>query len=127
MEVRRVLIADDEAHIIHVVKMKLSHGGFDVVTAMDGREALDLAGSVRPSLLITDLQMPRMSGLEVAASMYRDQATQDIPVILLTAKGFEVDDEAIAGTNIKMIMTKPFSPRNLLACVTEILSAAAAV
>jgi len=127
MEGRKVLIADDEAHILHVVQMKLQNGGFRVVTAMDGQEALDLAPSVRPCLLITDLQMPRLSGLELATALYGDEQTRDIPVILLTAKGFEIDDETIAGTNIKMVMTKPFSPRDLLARVGEVIGAAATV
>ena len=125
MNRQRVLVADDEAHIIHVVEIKLTHGGFDVVTAMDGKEALELAQSVRPCLLITDLQMPLLSGLEVAASLYRSEATRHIPVILLTAKGFEVDEQAVANTNIKMVMTKPFSPRDLLARVGEVVGATA--
>ena len=121
MDRRRVLVADDEAHIIHVVKIKLQNGGFDVVTAMDGQEALELATSAVPSLVITDLQMPLLSGLELAASLYREEKTRDIPVILLTAKGFEVDDQATANTNIKLVMTKPFSPRDLLTRVGEII------
>lgn len=125
MEGRRVLVADDEAHIIHVVQMKLTNGGFEVITAMDGQEALELAAIERPSLLITDLQMPHLSGLEVAASLYRNPETCDIPVILLTAKGFEIDEVATSGTNVRAVMTKPFSPRDLLSRVQEIVSAAA--
>jgi len=125
MEGRKVLIADDEAHILYVVKVKLQKGGFDVVTAMDGREALDLAVKTGPSLIISDLQMPLMSGLEVATALSRDDATKHIPIILLTAKGFEVDDQVTAGTNIKMVMTKPFSPKDLLARANEVLGAAA--
>ena len=124
MERPKVLVADDEAHIIHVVQLKLEKGGFEVLTSMDGQEALDMAREVHPCLLVTDLQMPVLSGLEVAAALYREEATQDIPVILLTAKGFEVDDSAIANTNIKMVMTKPFSPRDLLARVSEIVATA---
>ncbi len=125
MERPKVLIADDEAHIIHVVQLKLEHGGFEVIAAMDGQEALDMARKIHPILLVTDLQMPILSGLEVATILYQEEETRDIPVILLTAKGFEVDDSAIANTNIKMIMTKPFSPRNLLAKVSEIAASAA--
>ena len=125
MQGRKVLIADDEAHILHVVQIKLKNGGFDVVTAMDGREALELAHQIQPLLLITDLQMPILSGLEVAASLYRDEATRDLPVILLTAKGFEVDQQTLANTNVKLVMTKPFSPRDLLSRVNEVLGAAA--
>jgi two-component system alkaline phosphatase synthesis response regulator PhoP len=119
MERAKILIADDEAHIIHVVQLKLQNGGFDVVTSMDGREALELARTVRPQLLISDLQMPILSGLELAAALYQDPKTRDIPIILLTAKGFEVDEQATARTNIRMVMTKPFSPRELLARANE--------
>jgi CheY-like chemotaxis protein len=125
MEGRKVLIADDEAHIIYVVKMKLQKGGFDVVTAMDGQEALDLARQIEPCMLVTDLQMPVMSGLEVAAALYRDEKTRHIPVLLLTAKGFEVDEQVTADTNVRLVMTKPFSPRDLLARVNEVLDAVA--
>lgn len=125
MDGRKVLIADDEAHILYVVKMKLQKGGFEVVMAMDGREALELAAKTKPCLMISDLQMPLMSGLEVAAALYRDEATRHIPIILLTAKGFEIDHQATADTNIKMVMTKPFSPKDLLARANEVLGAVA--
>jgi len=124
MERAKILVADDEAHIIHVVQLKLEKGGFEVITAMDGQEALETARRICPSLLVSDLQMPVLSGLEVAAALYREERTREIPVILLTAKGFEVDDSAVANTNIKMVMTKPFSPRGLLALVREIVAPA---
>ena len=124
MERPKILVADDEAHIIHVVQLKLEKGGFEVITAMDGQESLDTARRIHPSLLVTDLQMPILSGLEVAAALYREERTREIPVILLTAKGFEVDDSATANTNIKMVMTKPFSPRDLLARVREVVALA---
>ncbi|MBN2584344.1 MAG: response regulator [Planctomycetes bacterium] len=127
MERPRILIADDEAHIIHVVQLKLQNGGFDVVTSMDGQEALDMARTLRPQLLISDLQMPILSGLEVAAALYQDAETRDIPIILLTAKGFEVDDQATARTNVKMVMTKPFSPRDLLARVNDLVGQTASI
>jgi len=127
MERQRILIADDEAHIIHVVQIKLQNGGFEVITAMDGQEALQLASSVKPCLLVSDLQMPLLSGLEVASALFHDEETRSIPVILLTAKGFEIDDQTIADTNIKMVMTKPFSPRDLLTRVGEVINSAAAV
>jgi len=88
---------------------------------MDGQEALDLVRSLKPSLLVTDLQMPVLSGLEVAAALAGDPATADVPVILLTAKGFEIDPGMLARTNIKLVMTKPFSPRDLLQRVNEVI------
>jgi DNA-binding response OmpR family regulator len=125
MEGRRILVADDEAHIVHIVQIKLRGGGYDVLTAMNGQEAFDLAVAEKPCLLISDLQMPHLSGLEVAAALHRHEQTAGIPVILLTAKGFEVDEAAIADTNIRMVMTKPFSPRDLLSRVNELVGPAA--
>ena len=124
---RKILIADDEAHILHVVRIKLQKGGFEVVAAMDGREALELARTLHPLAIVTDLQMPYLSGLELAAALAQDPATAGIPLLLLTAKGFEVDGAATAGTNIKFVMTKPFSPRDLLAKVNECVGATAEV
>ncbi len=116
-----IVVADDEAHILHVVEIKLRNAGFEVITAMDGQEALELVKSLRPQLLISDLQMPVLSGLEVAAHLHSDQQTREIPILLLTAKGFEVDDQALSGTSIRKVMTKPFSPRDLLSQVAEIV------
>jgi len=124
---RKILIVDDEAHILHVVRIKLQKGGFEVVAAMDGREALELACRLHPLAIVTDLQMPYLSGLELAVALARNPATADIPLLLLTAKGFELDAQATAGTNIKFVMTKPFSPRDLLARVNECVAVAAEV
>lgn len=121
MDRPRIVVADDEAHILHVVEIKLKNAGFEIITAMDGQEALELVQRMRPQLLITDLQMPILSGLEVAARMHNNEQTRDIPVLLLTAKGFEVDRQATAGTGIRTVMTKPFSPRDLLSQVSELV------
>lgn len=121
MDRPRIVVADDEAHILHVVEIKLKNAGFEIITAMDGQEALELVQRERPQLLITDLQMPILSGLEVAARMHNHEQTRDIPVLLLTAKGFEVDRQATAGTGIRTVMTKPFSPRDLLSQVSELI------
>ena len=121
MDRPRIVVADDEAHILHVVEIKLKNAGFEVITATDGQEALELVVRTHPQLLITDLQMPILSGLEVAAQLHSNEQTRHIPVLLLTAKGFEVDDKATAGTNIRMVMTKPFSPRDLLSQVSELV------
>jgi len=116
-----VLVADDDPPITHVVAMKLRRAGMDVLVAMDGQEAYEQAIAHRPDLIITDLQMPGMSGLELCARLVAELGS-GIPVILLTAKGFELDSEATGHLPIRRIMTKPFSPRELLAQVQEALS-----
>lgn len=119
----KVLVADDEASIANVVARKLERAGLEVVVAMDGREAYELALAERPDCLVTDLQMPGMTGLEVCTRL-QDELQGPIPAILLTAKGFEIDAAAIADLPVRQVMTKPFSPRELLACVQDVLGAA---
>jgi len=109
----KILVADDEAAIARVVAMKLRNAGLDVTVAMDGDEAYRCAMAERPSLLITDLQMPGMSGIELCARLAAE-LDGGVPTILLTAKGFEIDELAVRGLPILRIMTKPFSPRELL-------------
>jgi DNA-binding response OmpR family regulator len=116
-----VLVADDEAPIANVVAMKLRHAGLIVVVALDGQEAYERALADRPDLMITDLQMPGMSGLEVCSRLTAELGDGGIPTILLTAKGFEIGAATVAGLPIRRVMTKPFSPRELLACVQESL------
>jgi len=117
----RVLIVDDEAHIVHVVSLKFANAGFTIFTAADGEEALELAIQEKPDLLITDLQMPYMSGLELCTRMKSHQVTQNIPAIMLTARGYALAQSDLAATNIKAVMSKPFSPRQVLEKAREIL------
>ena len=120
-----VLIADDETHILNVLAMKFRHSGLNVLSAMDGAEALRLARESLPDLIITDYQMPRMSGLELSSRLNSDPATSHIPVILLTARGFSIAETQTQAPNIRCVMSKPFSPREILARVLELLPAAA--
>ncbi len=121
----KVLVADDEAFITNVVARKLQNAGLEVIVAMDGQEAYERAMDERPDFLITDLQMPRMSGLELCARLTAE-LPEPIPTILLTAKGFEIDQSKIGSLPILRVMTKPFSPRKLLASVQEALGVCAA-
>jgi len=116
----KILVADDEAPIANVVAMKLRNAGLEVIVAMDGVEAYELAIAERPDFMITDLQMPGMNGLELCARLAAE-LEGGIPTILLTAKGFEVTAEAVRELPVRRIMTKPFSPRELLAQVQELL------
>ncbi len=120
----RILVADDEAPIANVVARKLSGAGFDVVVAMDGAEALDRALEHPPDLLVTDLQMPGLSGLELCARL-AEEIEGGVPAILLTAKGFELGPDTTRDLPVRRIMTKPFSPRELLAAVREELATGA--
>jgi len=116
----RVLVADDEPCITSVVVRKLENAGLEVVVALDGQEAYERALAERPDLIVTDLQMPRMTGLEMLARLTAE-LDEPIPALLLTAKGFELEPEQVAGLPIVRVVTKPFSPRELLARVREAL------
>lgn len=117
----KVLVCDDEPHIVHVVSAKLKNNGFEVVTAGDGEEAFATAKADMPDLVITDYQMPYLSGLELCARLRNDAQTAQIPVIMLTARGFSLSDDDTSDTNIRKVLPKPFSPREVLACVNQIL------
>lgn len=116
-----ILVVDDEAHILHVVTLKLTKAGYDVVTAEDGEEALELALERRPDLVITDFQMPYMSGLELCIALKAHEATRTTRALMLTARGFSLAHEYLDQTNILGVLSKPFSPREILARVHELV------
>src|SRR6185503_44479 len=116
-----ILVADDETHILNVVSIKLQNAGFAVITAEDGADAYSQAVTKRPDLIISDYQMPRLSGLELACKLWRDPMTSEIPIMLLTARGFDLPESERNISNIRCVLAKPFSPRQILACVNELL------
>lgn len=123
---KTILVADDESHILHVVSLKLRNAGFRVVTARDGQEAFDMAMHEHPDLVITDYHMPQLSGLELCRKLKLDPATQNIPAIMLTARGYHLEPHDTEQSGILRMLSKPFSPRHLLATVNEVLANAAA-
>jgi len=123
---KKILVADDESHILHVVSLKLRNAGFEVLTAADGQEALEIAHAEHPDLLITDYHMPQLSGLELCQKLKQDPDTARIPAIMLTARGYQLDAEDTKSNGILRMLSKPFSPRHLLTTVNEVLLEAAA-
>ena len=126
MSERTILVADDESHILHVVSLKLKNAGYRVLTAHDGQEALEIAQQQLPDLLITDYHMPQLSGLELCRRLKQDKATASIPAIMLTARGYSLEPADTEQSGILRMLSKPFSPRHLLATVEEVLGTAAA-
>jgi DNA-binding response OmpR family regulator len=106
-----VLIADDDPDIRMLVRLRLERSGYDVVAAIDGLEALKLAGECKPDLAILDVSMPGLSGVEVTRALRAQAAT--FPVILLTAHAQEADVEHGASAGADAYVTKPFSPQEL--------------
>jgi len=124
--VRRVLVADDEPHIGHIIRLKLEQGPYQVVLVSDGREALEhLRGGEPIDLVLLDIMMPHASGLEVLAEARQLPHRRDTPVIILTAKGQAADRKQALELGAVDFFTKPFSPKKLLARVDELFGAPA--
>ena len=118
---KRVLVVDDEIHIVHVVAIKLRNNGYEVISADNGAEAYDLALKDKPDIIVTDFQMPIMSGMELIEKLRQNEATKNIPVIMLTARSFAVPKEQQEELDISGCLSKPFSPKELLGQIEDIL------
>ncbi len=125
MEGKKVLVADDESHILSVVSLKLRNAGFEVICAHDGEEAFEMAVSEKPDLLITDYHMPGLSGLEVCQRLRENTEMKSLPAIMLSARGYHLTEAELQQSGISQMISKPFSPRQLLATVNEVLGLAA--
>ncbi len=113
-----VLVVDDEPQIAQIARDYLEHAGFAVIVADDGAKALDLARSRRPDLIVLDLALPAIDGLDVARVLRRDSG---VPIIMLTARVEESDRLAGLEVGADDYVTKPFSPRELVARVKAVL------
>lgn len=115
----KILAVDDEAAILELLELSLEKSGFEVVTAADGREAL--AKAVGVDLIVLDVMLPELDGFEVCRRLKLDKATQSIPIIMLTAKLDEIDKVLGLELGADDYMTKPFSPRELVARIKAVL------
>jgi len=118
---RHILVIDDEAHILQVLSLKLRNAGYQVTTAVDGEEGLETATRIKPDLVITDFHMPYMTGLELCRALAADKNTAHIPVLMLTARGYALDEQDLAIGNIRDVLSKPFSPRAIVDQIQQIL------
>lgn len=121
MSRKKVLIVDDEIHIVHVVAIKLRNNDYEVISAENGAEAFKLACSEKPDIIVTDFQMPVMTGLELVEKIRQCDQTKDIPVIMLTARSFAIEDQQKEDLRISQCLSKPFSPKELLENIEDIL------
>ena len=122
----RILVVDDEPDAVELVEFNLKNSGYDVVTAADGEEALEKARALIPDLIILDLMLPEVDGMEVCKILRRDQRTSAIPIIMLTAKAAEIDRVLGLELGADDYVTKPFSPRELILRVKRLLRAGTA-
>ena len=122
MEPKRLLLVDDEPHVTLILSRKLTRAGYEVQIARDGEEGLRIACEFVPDLVITDLQMPRVDGLTMATNLAEHPTTQDIPVLMLSGRGFLLDTKVAASTRIIKVLEKPFAASDIIQSADEILN-----
>ena len=120
----KILIADDEPNIVISLEYLLQREGYTVVVARDGQEALDSIVRERPALVLLDVMMPHKSGFEVCQAVRADERVQATKILMLTAKGRETDVAKGLALGANAYMTKPFSTRELVQKVAELLEEA---
>jgi CheY-like chemotaxis protein/class 3 adenylate cyclase len=118
----RVLVVDDSAAIRHLVADCLRRQGFKVETAVDGRDGVDKALASPPDLVLTDYDMPRMTGFQLVHAMRRDASTRDIPIVMLTARDTKRDQAQMRAAGLTSYLVKPFSTDKCIAIVERVLA-----
>lgn len=119
-DAKKILVVDDEKHIVRLVQVNLERRGYQVITAYDGLECLEKVKKEKPDLIILDVMMPRLDGFETLKRLKADPETRDIPVVMLTARA--QDKDVLTGYTLgtDLYLTKPFSPIELLTMVQRI-------
>ena len=120
----KILIAEDERDIRDLIAFTLKFAGYDIVTANNGEEAVQLTKQELPDLVITDVRMPKMTGYEACKQIKADPATHHIPVVFLSAKGQEAEVQTGLDSGADEYLLKPFAPDQLTRKVADILAAA---
>ncbi len=123
---KHILVADDEAHIGRIIKIKMEQGPFKVTLAFDGQEAVDVLDQENDlDLVVLDLMMPRLSGLDVLDRIRSSEKWKDLPCIILTAAGQEEYEREARKSGATDFITKPFSPKKLYALIAGLTGVAA--
>jgi DNA-binding response OmpR family regulator len=122
----KILVVDDEPDAVELIKFNLKAAGYEVTTAADGDEALKKARALLPDLIVLDLMLPEVDGLEVCKILRRDPKVSAVPIIMLTAKAAEIDRVLGLELGADDYVTKPFSPRELVLRIKRLLRADAA-
>jgi DNA-binding response OmpR family regulator len=119
--VHRVLVVDDDPVIVRLLEVNFEMEGFQVVTAVDGQDGVDKARSEQPDVVVSDVMMPKLNGLELTAALKADDTTKHIPIVLLSAKAQVDDVRAGLEAGADDYVTKPFEPLDLIDRVTKLL------
>jgi DNA-binding response OmpR family regulator len=123
MTQKTILIADDEPNIVISLEYLLQRDGYRVVVARDGQEALDAIAAGPPDLVLLDVMLPRVSGFEVCQTLRENPALAGMPIVMLTAKGREIEVSKGMALGANAYVTKPFSTQELLAQIHALLGA----
>ncbi|MCS3917626.1 response regulator [Fervidibacter sacchari] len=118
---RKILVVDDEVAIVRVLRDRLEMEGFEVLTAYDGAQGVEIARKEQPDLIIMDITMPNMDGLTATRLLREQPETAHIPIVMLTARGQESDERAGYQAGAVLYFTKPFSTRQLVREIRRIL------
>ncbi len=121
MSKEKILIIDDEEHIVELIRYNLENAGYDALEAYNGSDGIKLAKQEKPVLILLDVMLPVMDGLDVCKNLRKDEATRSIPIIMLTAKSEEIDKILGLELGADDYITKPFSVRELLARIKAVL------
>src|ERR1700709_683218 len=119
---KKILAVDDERHIVRLVQVNLERAGYEVVTAFDGKDALEKVAAEQPDLVVLDVMMPYMDGFEVLQNLRKNPSTRELPVIMLTAKAQDADVFRGWQSGVDCYLTKPFNPMELISFVKRIFT-----
>ncbi len=119
---QRILVVDDDPMILRLLQLNLEMEGYEVVSAVNGREALAAVAEQPPDLMVCDVMMPGMDGLEVVSRLRREPVGDTLPIVMLSAKAQELDVQRGRGAGADEYVTKPFDPEELLGVIGRLLS-----
>lgn len=118
---KTVLLIEDEPHIVEALSFLLAREGWQVETHNDGSGAVDMVSVIAPDLVILDVMLPNIGGMEILHGIRQRSTTSDIPVLMLTAKGQQKDRQAAENAGASLFMTKPFSNQEIVAKIRELV------
>ncbi len=117
----KILIVEDNPDMVDMIQMTLDHRGYDSITAKNGKEAVDMAASQLPDLILMDIMLPNMDGLEAARLIRQNPKTHSIPILAVTAKAFPEDREECLQYGCNDYLAKPFTPKELVSRIEKLL------
>ena len=123
MSAPKILIVDDEPHMLRVTEFSLRRGGYQLIIGRNGREAIELADREQPALIVMDVLMPELDGLGALRLLKQSPKTANIPVIMLTARGHVMTRQDAEDSGASLFLTKPFSPNQLLTEAKRLIDA----